>query len=139
MGVGVSGSRIVELDSGAALGLTKGWDIYSGVYVGAGMDYTLGSNDLNTNASVSTSVFSLKPEVTLGYQFNPYVEINGGIGYDLPFYSSVEKSTGDTSESLDLSANNAFAFFIALSYHLDFAGPFSDMFQQDRSQCSAYR
>ena len=148
LGLGASGSNLDSLDTGGAydfaFGLTKRWDIVSGMYIGVGadLDYIATSNAETGTAdtSISTSVISIQPEVTLGYQFNPYVEINGGVGYDVPFSTSVSKYRGDTKVAdLDIDANSGLSIFISASYHLDFAGPFAKMFASKKNECQKYK
>ncbi len=145
LGVGSHGSDITGIDSGTAyqlaFGLTKRFDISNGIYIGAGADLSfIGASNtyqFNSTLSLQTSVISLRPEVSVGYQFSPFVEVNAGLGYDLPFSTSAAAYIDtDKQFDVDISANSGVSLMFSASYHVDFAGPFAKMTARPSKACN---
>ncbi len=145
LGVGSASGADATFDSGLALegaiGIEKRFDISSGLFVGVGADlgyFAQGYALKNSDRSLSIGTADIRPEVSLGYQFSPYWQLKGGVGYDLPLMTSssiTDSNDNQVGTQPDLTANAGLSFFFGLDYQVDFAGPFAKMVKRPSSKC----
>jgi len=96
------------------------------------------------DASLNLTTFSVTPEIKVGYMFSPNVDIFAGVGYDLPLNTTASFKDGDGNNvgsdiSDKFSKNSGVTTSFGINIHVNFTGPFVDMFAKPSLKCDTLK
>jgi len=128
------------------IGLEKRYNLTYSTYMATIFDlaYEAQAYSYEGDTSLNLATFSVTPKIKVGYMFSPNIDIFAGVGYDLPLSTIASLRDSDGNDvgpdiSDKFSKDGGITASFGINMHMNFAGPFANMFAKPSSRCNVLK
>jgi len=122
-------------------GAEKRYYMIPKMYIAGGVDleYELQAYSYSNDGSLGLGTVAVIPAIKIAYMQNPNLDFYTSVGYNLPLSTSAsfsDKDGNDINIADDYSKDSALNIKLGVNVHVDFAGPFANMFKKPSTKCN---